>query len=241
MRRRPALLPADTQSGWLPDGGLVTGSLNSSPEPGSPERSERTESERKPGELPFDRVSADGAVARRTEQPGQESERRARRPDFPKPPGGLSCHELERPGAERPTKSVITESRDESVEAIGSWIVETIAEICAHSINPVLGHLVSIAFKVKETWGDAEALASSDSGRDLHVPLLSLAPGVQIDLNVHLQGRDRASKGGPPVSGFIAPVVGDLFGGWAIESDKRPEVADQAVQSLDQDSQEQGR
>lgn len=215
QRRQDALShlgPMHSQS--LPHGDLAAG---------SPERDN-------PGDRP------DGQVPRRHGTRGDQ----VIRGSFERPPGGLASDEQDRPSPKRQIDSVAAESRDESLKAIGSWIVETITEICAHAINPVLGHLVSIALKVKEVWGDAEALADPASPADLHVPLLSLAPGVRIDLNVHLPGRDGARGGGPPVSGFIAPGTDDLFGGWAIESDERPEAAGEHAQPPDRDSRKQG-
>jgi hypothetical protein len=157
--------------------------------------------------------SADGPVPRRHEK-GRSGQ--ARRQYYERAPGDLAEPESSRP--ETPTDRAIAESLSESVKETSEWAVETAVKIGAHCINPVLGHMVTIAFEVKEVLGDVEALASPDSDRELHVPLAHITPDIEIDLDVHLHGQDGAGEGAPYLTAFIAPGSGSLFGGWAIEN-----------------------
>jgi hypothetical protein len=174
-------------------------------------------------------VSPDGQVPWRTERQGRS--KRARRSPYPKGPGGLSSYELDSSPPQRPTESVIAESLDESVEALEVWTFEKVVEFAADAFHPGLGRVINIALKVKEVLGDVEALASPDSDRDLHVPVLHVAGGVEIDLNVHLPGQHGAGDGGPLVSGFVMPGDDGLFGGWAVEEDRRSEAEEERPRS----------
>lgn len=119
-----------------------------------------------------------------------------------------------------PTESVITESVHESLEAGGEWAFEQGVELLADVVHPGLGRLVSIAFKVKEILGDAEALATPDSPCNLHVPLLHITGTLSVDLNVHLQGSDGTGDDALPLTGFLSPGDDGLFGGWGIELER---------------------
>lgn len=111
------------------------------------------------------------------------------------------------------TNRIIAESVSESLKETSAWILETVVVVGVHCINPVLGHVVTIAFKIKEMVGDIEGLTSQDS--ELHLPILPLGPGIDLELAVHL-----GSKDGPLVTVFAAPVAGDLCGAFAVEKDE---------------------
>lgn len=111
------------------------------------------------------------------------------------------------------TDRVIADSASESLKETGAWFLELVVVAGAHCINPVLGHAVTIAFKIKEAADDVEGLVSQDS--ELHLPVLPLGPGIDLELDVHLGSED-----GPLVTAFVAPVAGDLCGGFAIEKDE---------------------
>ena len=132
--------------------------------------------------------------------------------------------------------SVVTASLDATVEAVVEWSLARAVELLADVAHPGLGRVISVALKVKEVLGDAEALASPGSPRDLHVPLLGVADGIELDLNVHLPGTDETGDHTPPVSGFVAPGADGLFGGWQIEIDRRPKAAGKDAPQSEQDA-----
>jgi hypothetical protein len=103
-------------------------------------------------------------------------------------------------------------------------------ELAAHLINPALGRVIDIAFKIQEALDDQEALASADSDRQLHVPLLRAGPGLEIELSVQLPGDDQADEDNPRVSGFVSPGDDGLSGGWAIELDKHAAAGEQKTE-----------
>jgi hypothetical protein len=129
------------------------------------------------------------------------------------------------------TDSVIAESLRESVEATGQLTFEKTVEFVAETVHPGLGRLINIGFKIKELLDDAEAVASRGSPRNLHVPLFDVAGGLAVDLNVHLSGADGSRDDAPPVSGFLSPGGGGLFGGWELEVD-RPVGSDRKETSV---------
>ena len=130
-------------------------------------------------------------------------------------------------GSSASAGNIIVESCRESVEAAEQFTFEKTLEFVADVIHPGAGRLINIALTIKELVGDAQALASPDSPRDLHVPLFHVAGGLAVDLNVHLPGSGGAGDNAPPVSGFISPGDGGLFGGWEmeIETDRHAEPA----------------
>jgi hypothetical protein len=131
---------------------------------------------------------------------------------------------------------VITESLRESIEAVETWAFERAVEFVADLAYPGVGRLVHIAFTLKEVWGDAEALANPDSSRNVHVPLLLVTGGLTIDLNVHLPGADESEDDAPPLSGFLSPGDGGLFGGWEIELDRQAEDDKQEAPQAGEDA-----
>jgi hypothetical protein len=157
------------------------------------------------------------------------------RPYYERAHGGLSSYEADSSPPERPTESVIAESLDETVEAVEKWSIEKAVEFAADAVHPGLGRVINIGLKVMEVLSDAEAVMSPDSPSDLHVPLLHMPGGIEIDLNVHLPGRDAGSDGGPLLSGFALPGDDGLFGGWAIEKDRRRQDAEKETPRADLD------
>jgi hypothetical protein len=115
---------------------------------------------------------------------------------------------------------VIAESLHETVEAAEEWFLEKTLEWAADAVHPGAGRLISIALKIKEMVGDAEALASPDDPRNLHVPLFDVTGSLAVDLNVHLRGDDESGDDAPLVSGFLSPGDDGLFGGWQIETER---------------------
>ena len=77
------------------------------------------------------------------------------------------------------------------------WAIVKGMELLANVAHPGLGHLIAVALKFKEVWDNVSALASPDSPRDLHIPLLGDADGIEFDLNVHLSGRAEAGDHAP--------------------------------------------
>jgi hypothetical protein len=145
--------------------------------------------------------------------------------------GESYAHRPRRIGPDSAVDRAISESLEETGQAFEGWAFEAVLALAADAVHPGLGRVISIAFKMREAVGDAEALASLESGGDLHVPLLHIAPGIEIELSLHLPGHDGAGAGGPWVSGFALPGDGGLFGGWAIERDEHPGPAEQKGQS----------
>lgn len=128
---------------------------------------------------------------------------------------------------------LVKTSLQESIEETSEWAIKTVLEIGAHCICPIAGHLVTIAFEVKEVLDDAAALDSPDGARELHVPLVHLAPGIEFEADVQLG--NEGDEDGPRLSVFVVPGDGGLFGGWALERDKDHEVAGQAAPKTEQD------
>ena len=139
--------------------------------------------------------------------------------------GDLPIHEIGKALEDDSTSidGVIAESFRESVEAAEQWTFERTLEFVADAVHPGAGRLISIVFTIKEVFSDAEAVASPDSPRNVHVPLLHVAGGLAVDLDVHLPGADGSGDDAPPLSGFLAPGDDGLFGGWAIEVDRDAE------------------
>jgi hypothetical protein len=167
----------------------------------------------------------------------EKRRRKVRRSYYPSPPGGLSKH-ADSGRDEAETGRAFSESLDQTVEATSAWLGEMALEFGAHCINPVLGLAVTIVFKVKEVVDDVEALTDPTSGLDLHVPLVHLPPGLEIELNVQLGD---SGESGPSLSGFVVPGDGGLFGGWALERDKRQDTDEQERLQRDLGSRRQAQ
>lgn len=135
-----------------------------------------------------------------------------------------------------PVANLVEKSLQESIRETGEWMIKTGLEIGAHCICPALGHLVTIAFQVKEVFDDATALDSADSPRELHIPLGHLAPGIEFEASMQLGSG--GEKDGPRLSVLVAPGDGGLFGGWALERDKDHKAAGQTAPTTDQDAPE---
>jgi hypothetical protein len=134
------------------------------------------------------------------------------------------------------TENVVTASLDATVEAFVESAIVWAVKVLANAAHPGLGHVISVALKVKEVLDDVNALATPDSSRDLHVPLLGAGDGIELDLNVHLAGHDEAGDHAPLVSGFVAPGDGGLFGGWQLEIDRGAKASEQEAPRSEQDT-----
>jgi hypothetical protein len=130
------------------------------------------------------------------------------------------------------TKSV-DKSLKETIQAAGEWLLETGLVFAAHCVCPPAGHLAAIVFEAKEAIDDAVALASPDTPRELHVPLVHLPPGFELAADVQLG--DEVDEDEPRLSLLMAPGDGGLFGGWALERDKHQEAAENQTQETEQD------
>lgn len=170
----------------------------------------------------------------------QRSRFRSPRPKEPKQRAFLTLSQNpERPASSEPEvapESVVTASLDTTVEAFVESAIVRAIEALANVAHPGLGHVISVALNLKEVWDNVNALASPDSPRDLHVPLLGAADGIELDLNVHLPGRNEAGDDAPLVSGFAAPGAEGLFGGWQIEIDRRPKAAEKEAPQSEKDT-----
>ena len=153
----------------------------------------------------------------------------AGRPDGP----GDFCTDTVAP--EAIVKSVKKSLRD-SIRATGEWMIETGLVLTAHCICPPAGHLVTLAFEAKEVFDDAVALANPDGAGELHVPLVHLAPGIEIEAGLQLGDEDQTD--GPCLSVFAVPGDGGLFGGWALERDTDQEAAGKEVTKTEQGTPE---
>lgn len=134
------------------------------------------------------------------------------------------------------TESVVTASLDATFGAAVTWGIQQVVILLANGVQPGLGHLIDVALKFKEVWDDISALARPDRPRDLHIPLLGAADGIEFDLNVHLPGRDGTADDVPLVSGFVAPGNEGLFGGWQIEIDRRAQAAEREAPPSEPDT-----
>jgi hypothetical protein len=121
-------------------------------------------------------------------------------------------------GLENRIRHTIAESVGETVKQFMSGVLEDAAIVGAHCIAPVLGHVVVLIFEGKELLGDAAALVSSDKPVDLHIPLLHLPPGVELEVGVELGGAEE--EDGPGLIVFFAPGDGGVLHGVAMEREK---------------------
>ena len=111
--------------------------------PGEPGVWSSADLHRHASELSVDE-SADGRVSWRAEQPQKEGRRKV-----------VRCGNR-RPQEVVPIDRVIAESVDESLKETSAWILELVVVAVLYRVNPVLGHVVTIAFKIKEMAGDVE-------------------------------------------------------------------------------------
>jgi hypothetical protein len=137
---------------------------------------------------------------------------------------------------EAAVQKLVKKSLGESIRETGEWVIQTGLKIVAHCICPAAGHLVTLAFEVKEVLDDITALSNPDSSCELHVPLVHLPPGIAFEADVRLGNDDE--EDGPRLSVFVAPGDGGLFGGWALEREKGHKAARQAVPKAEQDAPE---
>lgn len=75
----------------------------------------------------------------------------------------------------------VTKSLQKSISATRERVIEMGLVLTAHCICPPAGHIVTLIIEAKEVFDDAVALASPDGPDELHVPLVHLAPGIEIE------------------------------------------------------------
>jgi hypothetical protein len=136
--------------------------------------------------------------------------------------------------AELPIRKLVAQSLQETISETREWIVETGLEIMAHCICPPAGHLVTLVFEAKEVFDDIVALPSQDGPDELKIPLLHLAPGIEVEAGLQLG--DESETDSPRLSVFVVPGDGGLLGGLALERDTDQEAAGQEKTKTEQDT-----
>jgi len=116
------------------------------------------------------------------------------------------------------------------------WMIEKGLVLTAHCICPPAGHIMTLAFEAKEIFDDAVALANPDGRGELHVPLVHLAPGIEVEAGLQLGDEDQTDS--PYLSVFAVPGDGGLFGGWALERDTDQEAAGKETTKTEQGTPE---
>jgi hypothetical protein len=171
--------------------------------------------------------------------------------DLPKAP-----KETGKPFAEARTRSegavegFIERSFTETGKAVKEYVFEKLVVVFADAVHPGLGRVIEITFKVQEVVDDVEALVDPGSGCVVHVPLVDVPPGIEIEMGVHVppyerdraQGpssHERAGADGLSVSVFASPGDGGLFGGWAIKREEGPAATEQKRPSTGQEAGQQ--
>lgn len=136
--------------------------------------------------------------------------------------------------AELPIRKLVEKSLQETVSETREWLFETGLEIMAHCICPPAGHLVTLVFEAKEVFDDVVGLASQDGPGELKIPLLHLAPGVEVEAGLQLGNEDETDS--PRLSVFVVPGDGGLLGGWALERDTDQQAAGHEETKTEQDT-----
>jgi hypothetical protein len=144
------------------------------------------------------------------------------------------CDEAEAGEAELPIRELVEKSLRETVSETGEWVFETGLVLVAHCICPPAGHLVTLVFEAKEVLGDVAVLASQDGPGELKIPLVHLAPGIEVEAGLQLGDEDETDS--PRLSVFVVPGDGGVFGGWALGRDPGQEAAGQEETKTDQDT-----
>jgi hypothetical protein len=143
-----------------------------------------------------------------------------------------SPKESQEPGLEAGIEQTIKESIRETLAASREWVLEEIAVFAAHCFIPGAGHVVLLIFDVKDLLEDAAALTSSDRPVELHIPLVHLPPGVELEAGMGLSPQE--GKDGPQLFLFLAPGDGGVLGGWALERE-----ADEAYEERREQEQDE--
>jgi hypothetical protein len=122
-------------------------------------------------------------------------------------------------GSTRDAPTAIGESLDETMRQTGEWLIEKTAELLAQAVVPGVGHLVVLFFEGKELLEDAAAWASSGGSVELHIPLVHLPPGLELEVGAELKAKDGDEDGhdGPGLILFAVPGDGGTLGGWGLE------------------------
>lgn len=149
-------------------------------------------------------------------------------PEKEKPPPGTSAGDTPKnersdvEGSARDAPTAIGESLDEAIRQTSEWFIEKAAIVLAHAVLPGAAHLVVLFFEGKELLEDATAWASSDGLVELHVPLVHLPPGFELEVGVELKAKDGDEDGddGPRLILFAVPGDGGVLGGWGLERKK---------------------
>jgi hypothetical protein len=124
-------------------------------------------------------------------------------------------------GPKTATDGAIAGSIEETITQFMEGLLEKALIVAAHCVAPVVGHAVVLLFDAKELVGDAAALGS-DGPAELHVPLLHLPPGVELEVGVDLGDEDEGDS--PGLILFMAPGNGGLLHGLALERKKDEEA-----------------
>jgi hypothetical protein len=192
-------------------------------------------------------------------QPGSKHEHPLRRrsdrsvfiADPPKAPTetGEAIREVDT-SPEGAVEGFIERSLKETGKAVQEYVFEKLVVLVADAVHPGLGRMIEITFKIQEVADDVEALVDPGSGCVVHVPLMDVPPGFQIEASVHVppcerdraQGpssHERAGADGLSVSVFASPGDGGLFGGWAIKREEGPPATEQKRPSTGQEAGQQ--
>ena len=125
-------------------------------------------------------------------------------------------------GSVRDAPTAIGESLDETIRQTGDWLIEKAAVVLMHAVLPGAAHLVVLFFEGKELLEDAAAWATSDGPVELHVPLVHLPPGLELEVGVELKAKDgdEDRDDGPALILFAIPGDGGVLGGWGLEQKK---------------------
>jgi hypothetical protein len=122
-------------------------------------------------------------------------------------------------GSVRDAPTAIGESLDETIRQTGEWLIEKGAVLLAHAVIPGAGHLVVLFFEGKELLEDTAAWAGADGPVELHIPLVHLSPGLELEVGVELTAKDGDEdvRDGPGLILFAVPGDGGVVGGWGLE------------------------
>src|SRR5580704_9500224 len=120
-----------------------------------------------------------------------------------------------KPGRETAVHQAIAKSANETGKQFLGGLLEKAVVAAAHCVAPGFGHIVVLFFEAKELLEDVAALASSDKPVELHIPLLRLPPGIELEVGVELGGD--GENDGPGLIVFFAPSDGGVLHGWGLE------------------------
>lgn len=131
-----------------------------------------------------------------------------------------------KPGEEPGAHKAIADSVSETGKQFLAGLLEKAVVVVAHCIAPGVGHAVVLIFEAKELLEDVAAMASSDKPVELHIPLLHLPPGVELEVGVELGGA--GAKDEPGLIVFFTPGDGGVLHGWGLEREKDEKEEEEA-------------